>query len=521
MAPGDRDLPDWAAGLGDMDPQSFREAGHHIVDLLADYLAAIEEYAVFPALEPGTIAPQFPARAPDGPEPMETILADYRALVEPNATHWNHPGFMAWFTSANAAPGILGEFLTAGIGQNTFLWRTSPIGTELETVVVGWLRDALGLPEIFDGFLTDTASTSSLIALAAAREAAGLDAAIRGLAAREDIGAPRIYASTQAHSSIDKTAMTLGIGRANVVHIPVDGAYAMRVDELVTAIARDQDAGHRPVAVVATLGTTNTTAIDPIEAIADVAASEDLWLHVDAAYGGSAGLVPELRHLVAGWERAHSIVVNPHKWMAVPFDASLLLTTRPDQLRAAFSVVPEYLRALGAPGPTRDVSEYTPQLGRRFRALKLWVMLRAFGLDGLRRRIAWHVELAADLARVVGDDPDWELVAPVPFSTVCLRWRPADLPSDQDGRPDRDVADRLDAANQAILEAVNGSGEVFISHTRLDGRFVIRVALGHIRAERRHVERAWQLLREAAANDGRRALEDGGQGASIAGKLDA
>ncbi len=514
MGPPDRDdaQGDWTAGRGDMDPETFRAAGHRIVDTLADYLGSIEERAILPDLTPGSIAPQFPSVAPEEPEPIEAILADYRALIEPNANHWSHPAFMAWFPTGNAAPGVLGEFLTAGIGQNTFLWRTSPIGTELETVIVGWLRDALGLPERFDGFLNDTASTSSLIALAAARETAGLDAASQGLAARADVAAPRVYTSSEAHSSIVKAAMTLGIGRANVVQIEVDESFRMRADALAAAIDRDRTAGYRPIAIVATLGTTNTTAIDPVGAIADIAEREGLWLHVDAAYGGTAALVPELRRLFAGWERAQSIVVNPHKWMSVPFDASLLLTSRMDALHMAFSHVPEYLRTLDQPGPIRDMSEYTPQLGRRFRALKLWVMLRAFGMAGLRRRIAWHVELASALASRIEADPDWTVVAPVPLSTVCVRWRPGGI---AEIGADPDVDERIDAANQAILEAVNRTGRVLLSHTRLNGRFTIRIALGHIRGEQRHVDLAWDLLRSAATEQARQF----DQGAAIAGNV--
>jgi aromatic-L-amino-acid decarboxylase len=283
----------------------------------------------------------------------------------------------------------------------------------------------------------------------------------------------------------------------------------MRTDALATAIDHDRAAGHRPIAIVATLGTTNTSSVDPVAEIADVAEREGLWLHVDAAYGGSAALVPDLRPILAGWERATSIVVNPHKWMAVPFDASLLLTTRLDSLRTAFSHVPEYLRPTDAASGTRNVSEYTPQLGRRFRALKVWVMLRAFGLAGMRRRIGWHVELARDLAARIEADPDWEVVAPVPFSTLCVRWHPAAT-----SLADAEEQERLDAANQAIIESVNATGEVLLSHTRLDGRFIIRIALGHIRAERRHVDRVWELLQTAAAEQAL-AL---GQGMAIGGK---
>jgi aromatic-L-amino-acid decarboxylase len=378
--------------------------------------------------------------------------------------------------------------LTAVLGQNPMLWRTSPIGTELEEVVVDWLRQALGLPERFDGLLTDTASTSSLIALAAAREAAGLDVAARGLAGRPDVPAIRVYASEEAHSSIEKACMTLGIGREGLVRIPVDDAFAMRPDALDAAIRDDRQAGRRPIAVVATVGTTSSTAIDPVDAIADIATDEGLWLHVDAAYAGAVAIIPERRGPFAGWQRADSIVVNPHKWLFTPLDASLLLTPRMADLRAAFSLVPEYLRTLDREAPVRDFNEFTPQLGRRFRALKLWMQLRWFGLDGLRDRIERHIRMAEAFAGWIDEAPDWERLAPVPFSTVCFRWDPGGMTEDE-----------LDTRNAKVIEAVNRSGEVFLSHTRLAGRFTIRLSVGNLRTEPRHVERAWELLREAAA----------------------
>jgi aromatic-L-amino-acid decarboxylase len=480
-------------GLTDMDPVAFRAAAHAVVDLMADYLATIETRAVFPSVEPGTLRPAFPTDPPERPEALEAILADYERLVPPSATHWQHPGFMAYFPTTASGPGILGEMLTAVIGQNPMLWRTSPIGTELEEVVVDWLRQGLGLPEPFDGLLTDTASTSSLIALAAAREAAGLDVTSRGLAGRADVPALRVYASAEAHSSIEKACMTLGLGRDGLVRVDVDEAFRMRPAGLEEAIAADRAAGRRPIAIVATAGTTSSTSVDPIASIASIAERERLWLHVDAAYAGVVGLIPERRAVFDGWDRADSIVVNPHKWLFTPLDASLLLTRRMADLRAAFSLVPEYLRTLDRAGPVRDFNEYQPQLGRRFRALKLWIQLRWFGLDGLRRRIERHIELAHEFADWVDGAPDWERLAPVPFSTVCFRWNPGGLASEAD----------LDAQNAAIIDAVNRTGEVFLSHTRLDGRFTIRLAVGNLRTEPRHVERAWQLLRDAAADAGR------------------
>ncbi len=498
---GDPALDDaQVGGLNDMDPEAFRAAAHAVVDWIADYLATVERYPVLPPVQPGAIAPLLPASAPEDPEPLDAILADIDRLVVPNATHWQHPGFFAYFATSASGPGILGEMLTAALGQNPMLWRTSPIGTELEGVVVDWLRRALGLPDGFDGLLTDTASTSTLIALAAAREHAGLDASARGLAAREDHLAPRVYASTEAHSSIEKACMTLGLGRAALSRLPVNDRYEMDAGALADAIGRDRAAGRIPVAVVATVGTTSSTSVDPVAAIADVAEREGLWLHVDSAYAGVVAMLPDRRAPFAGWERAESIVVNPHKWLFTPLDASLLLTRRMDRLRDAFSLQPEYLRTLDRTGPVRDYTEYQPQLGRRMRALKLWMQLRWFGLEGLRRRIAHHLELAEAFAAWVDADPDWQRLAPLPFSTVCFRHRPAAFAGRED---DPDVRAALDDRNARLMDAVNRTGEVFLSHTRLQDRFAIRLAVGNLRTERRHVERAWALLRrEAAALEG-------------------
>ncbi len=484
--------------LGDMEAADFRSAAHAVVDLMADYLETVESRPVFPPIEPGSLRPLFPTSPPESPDPIEAILADYQRLIEPNATHWQHPGFLAYFSTTASGPGILGEMLTATLGQNPMLWRTSPIGTELEEVVVDWLRQALGLPDGFDGLLTDTASTSTLIALAAAREAAGTDASARGLAGRDDLGQGlRVYASVEAHSSVEKACMTLGLGRASLVRIPVNERFEMVPEALATAIAADRAAGRRPIAVVATVGTTSSTSVDPVAATADITEREGLWLHVDSAYAGVVALLPECRAPFRGWERAESIVVNPHKWLFTPLDASLLLTRRMPMLRAAFSLVPEYLRTLDRVAPVHDFNEYTPQLGRRFRALKLWIQLRWFGLEGLRRRIEAHLQLAADLAARIDADPDWEVLAPTPFSTVCFRWRPAEFAQRAD-QPE--IAERLDAANAAIMDAVNRTGQVFLSHTRLAGKFTIRIAIGNLRTEARHVERAWELLRAAATD---------------------
>ncbi len=487
-------------GVNDMDPESFRVAAHAVVDRIADYLASVESYAVLPPIEPGSIRPLLPAHAPEAPEPMAAILADVDRLVFPNATHWQHPGFFAYFATSASGPGILGEFLTAALGQNPMLWRTSPIGTELEGVVVSWLREAIGLPDAFEGMLTDTASTSTLIALAAAREAAGLDASAQGLAGRTDLPELRVYASAEAHSSIEKACMTLGLGRASLVKIATNDRLEMDVPELERAIAQDRASGRRPIAIVATIGTTSSTSVDPVAAIAGIAEREGLWLHVDSAYAGVVALLPDLRAPFSGWERADSIVVNPHKWLFTPLDASLLLSRRMDRLRDAFSLVPEYLRTLDRVNPVLDYNEYQPQLGRRMRALKLWMQLRWFGLEGLRRRIRFHLDQAAEFAGWIDADPDWERMAPAPFSTVCFRYRPRRLAGRED---EPEVHANLDDLNTRLMDAVNRTGRVFLSHTRLGDRFTIRLAIGNLRTEPRHVELAWTLLRaEAARLDG-------------------
>ncbi len=482
----------WATSVlgptGDLPPEMFREAARATADVMADYLRDVERYPVLPRVRPGELRARLDGTPPEEPEPLGKILEDYRASIEPNVTHWQHPGFLAYFASSGSAPGILAEMLMATVTANAMLWRTSPVATELEGVVVDWLRDGLGLPADYDGLLTDTASTSSLIALAAARETARPGATADGLAGGPPL---RVYASGEAHSSIDKAAMTLGLGRAGVQRIPTDSEYRMDVAALESAIAHDRAGRWQPCAIVSTIGTTGSTSVDPTARLADIAAREGLWLHVDAAYAGAAALIPESRPLFAGWERADSIVVNPHKWLFTPLDCSLLLSRRMDRLRESFSLVPEYLRTVGESTSGRDYSEYQPQLGRRFRALKLWFLLRAFGLSGLRERVRWHQAAALALAARVDAEPEAERLAPVPFSTICLRWRPERFR----GRESEPVvAQALDDLNARLMDAVNATGQVFLSHTRLSGRFVIRIAINHLRTEQRHLDTCWQLI---------------------------
>ena len=485
-----------SAGLGDMDPKEFRAAAHRVADMVADYLEQLESYRVLPDIEPGSVRAALPSSPPERPEAIDAILADYTRLIEPNITHWQHPGFMAYFSSVATGPGILGEWLAAGLNSNVMLWRNAPASTELEELVVGWLREMLGLPTAFDGMLTDTASVSTLLSVSAARHAVpGLEARDEGLAGRAGIGRLRLYTSTESHFSVDKAAVVTGVGRNGVRRIPADAQYRMIPAELARAIVDDRAAGDLPFCVVATAGTTSSSSVDPIDPIADVCARERLWLHVDAAYGGAAALAPELRGIFAGWERADSIVVNPHKWMFTPFDASLLFFRDPELLRDAFRIVPEYLRTRES-AVVHNFNEYGFQLGRRFRALKLWMLIRSFGVTGMADRIREHCRLARALAAWVDADPDWERLAPVPFGLVCLRFRPRAVA----GREDEPaVRAALDARNEMILDHVNRSGRIFLSHTRLHGRYAIRVALGNPRATEVHVRRCWDLLREGAA----------------------
>jgi aromatic-L-amino-acid decarboxylase len=472
--------------LGDIDLDVFREEGHRLVDWVARYLAGAEAYPVLPRVRPGDVKASLPASPPSGPEPLRDVLADVERLILPGLTHWNHPGFFAYFANSSTAPAILGEMLAAAFNANGMLWKTAPSATELEVVVLDWLRQMLGLPAGLFGVIQDTASASTLVALAAAREAVpGLDVRRRGLVGQARL---RMYASEHAHSSVDKAGIVLGIGQEGLRHIPVDAAFRMQPDALKAAVAEDRAAGWTPFAVVATVGTTSTTSIDPVPAIADVCEAQGLWLHVDAAYGGSAAVEPSLRGVLDGCDRADSLVLNPHKWLFVPVDLSVLYTRKPDVLRAAFSVVPDYLRtAEEAVAP--NFMDYGVSLGRRFRALKLWMVMRAFGHEGLAARIREHVRLARVFRSWVEDDPAFEVVAPSPFSVVCFRARFPGVPPEEG-----------DARNQAVMDAVNATGEAYLSHTRLSGRTVLRLAIGNIRTEERHVRRAWELLRQAAAS---------------------
>ena len=424
------------------------------MEWVARYLEGVCELPVLARVAPGDVRAALPAAPPERGEPFEAILRDLDDVLVPGLTHWNHPRFLAYFAITGSEPGILAELVAAALNVNAMLWRTSPAATELEEVALDWLRQLLGLPEGLHGHIEDTASTSTLAALAAARE-------LRP-------GGP-ILCSEHAHSSVDKDARILGL---RLRKVPVDGEFRMRVDALASALE-----GEPATAVVATVGTTSTTSVDPVPAIAEVCERAGAWLHVDAAYAGSAAVCEELRWALAGVERADSLVVNPHKWLFTPVDCSALFTRRPEVFRRAFSLVPEYLRT-GEDDAT-NLMDYGPALGRRFRALKLWAVIRCYGREGLQARIREHVRLARLFASWVEAEPGWEVVAPYPFSVVCFR------------------REGSDEENEALLERVNASGEVFLSHTRLDDRYVLRLAVGNARTTEGDVARAWEVLHGA------------------------
>ena len=457
-----------------LDPNStdFRAAGHRLIDWVADYLDGVDRHPVLSRVKPGEIAAQLPGAPSADGRPYEELIADFDAKLLPGVTHWNHPAFFAYFAITGSQAGILAELLTAALNTNGMLWRTSPSLTELETVTLRWLRDALGLPDDLFGIINDTASINSFLALAAAREALGLDIRGQGMSGR-DLPPLRVYCSEHAHSSIDKAALALGFGAGGIVHIESDAQFRMRPDALEAAIARDRAAGALPCFVTATTGTTSTGAVDPVRAVGEIAAREKIWLHVDSAYAGSATICPEFRSIWDGIEYADSIVVNPHKWLFTPIDCSVLYTRKPEMLRRTFSLVAEYLKT--SDSAEINYMDYGIQLGRRFRALKLWYVMEHYGLERLRGVIRDHVRYAERLADELRAKPGVEVMTQS-FSVVVFR---------------------LTAGNEATMvamERMNASGRLFVSHTKLQGRYGIRVAIGNGATEWEHVARVLEFV---------------------------
>jgi aromatic-L-amino-acid decarboxylase len=464
---------------------SFHEDAGRVAAWIEGYLSDTRRYPVLSRSRPGDLVAALPAAAPDEGESFEAIFRDFERLVIPGITHWNHPRFFAYFSISAAPVTILAEALAATLDVNAMLWRTSPAATELEDVTLGWLRQMLGLPPDFHGIIYDTASIAGFTALAAARESLQLEIRERGLAGRDDLPTLRVYVTDQTHSHIEKAAIALGVGSENVVKIPIDEAFRMRPEALEAALDDDLERGRRPMCVVATVGTTSTTSSDPVAAIRAVTRRRDVWLHVDAAYAGPAAILPEFRPLLDQAHGADSLVVNPHKWLFVPIDLSVLFVRDPELLRRTFSLVADYLMT-----PETDVHNYMDyglQLGRRFRALKLWFAIRTYGVHGLQQHLRAHIALAQEFAGWVAAEPGWEVAAPHPLSVVCYRCVPPGIADAQ-----------ADTLNAAIVDDVNADGRIFISSTKPHGRTVLRLAIGNAQTTRDDVALAWEIIRAAS-----------------------
>lgn len=470
----------------DISAAEFRKHGHAVVDWIADYLQNPEEWPVLPDVKPGDLRDSLPQSPPPRGESMDAILRDFQRLIMPATTHWNHPAFMAYFANSSTAAGVLGEALTAALNVNAMLWRTSPAATELELLTLDWLRQMLGLPDKFLGTIGDTASSNTLYALAAAREMhPELRIRAEGMSGRPDLPRVVVYCSEEAHSSVDKAVMTLGFGLSALKKIPTDDGLRMDAEALAVAVESDRSAGRIPLAVVATVGTTSTTAIDPVPAIAGICAREKMWLHVDASYGGTAAILPEMRYVLDGCDRADSLVVNPHKWLFTPMDCSALYVSRPNLLKRAFQHVPDYLVVSEGDG-AMNLMDYGIALGRRFRALKLWFVIRNFGVEGLSALIREHIRIARRLSEWIDADPELERLAAVNFSTVVFRHCPPGMKAEQ-----------LNEHNTRVLEQVNGTREIYLSHTRVRGSYGLRIAIGNIHTTEAHVRHALDLVKKA------------------------
>ncbi|MGD0176440.1 MAG: aminotransferase class V-fold PLP-dependent enzyme [Candidatus Bathyarchaeia archaeon] len=473
----------------DLPPELFRKCAYQAVDWIADYLENMSGYPVLSRTRPGEIKSCIPKSPPEQPEPFEDVVKDFQKVILPGITHWNHPRFFAYFSITGSYPGVIGEMLSSALNVNAMLWKTSPSATELEEVVLDWLRQMVGLPQQFEGVINDTASAGSLCAMAAAREAIGLQVREKGLAGRSSLPRLRAYCSEEAHSSIEKAAIVLCLGQDGIRKIPTDEVFRMDIHALETAVKSDLDGGIRPVCVIATIGTTSTTSVDPVNEIAQLCKKYGIWLHVDAAYGGAAAILPEMRTHFVGWDNADSIIINPHKWLFTPIDCSVLYCRRPETLKQAFSLTPEYLRTAEA-GEAKNLMDYGISLGRRFRALKLWMVIRSLGRQGIANAIREHIAYAHRLAERIETHPDFQLLAPVPFSTLVFRL----CPKNKSGSDSE-----INGLNEKLLEEVNKTGQVFLSHTKLRGKFGIRLAIGNLKTTWEDVSLAWDVLQQKAA----------------------
>jgi aromatic-L-amino-acid decarboxylase len=493
---------------GDTPPDVFRRQVREVADWIADFREKIGERPISREVQPGEILSQLEGDAPEKGVDFEKIFADIDRVIVPGITHWAHPQFMSYFGCTTTNPGILAEAITGALNVNAMTWRTAPAATELETLVLDWLRQWLTLPNEFSGVIYDTASMSTMHALAAARERIAPDTRRIGLTGR-NLPRFRIYASDQAHSSIEKGAIALGIGEENVRRVPTDSEFRMGISALREAIAKDRQQHFQPMAVVATVGTTSTASVDPIPEIAKICRDEKMWLHIDGAYGAGLALLPECKWVTAGWSEADSIVVNPHKMLFVPLDFSALYLRDIGELRRLFALVPEYLHLRDPVGAEINYMDYGVQLGRRFRALKAWVVWRSFGREGMAAIIREHLRLAKLFAEWIENDKRFELAAPVVMPVVCFRFVGRDGPPERHSGSDRPRTTQRDApaiadadVNSEIVARINSSGRVYITQTKLRGRTVMRIGLGNVLTTEQHLRNAWELIQEAAEEVG-------------------
>jgi len=466
-----------------MNKDEFLQWGYRFVDWVADYFENVGQYPVRPAIQPGDIKKRLPEEAPVQGEPMEAVFADFQEIVVPGMTHWQHPSWFAYFSANNSPPSVLAELLTAGMGAQCMIWETSPAAAEMEEVVLEWLRKLLGLPEGLSGVIQDTASTATLVALLTAREqVTEYESNRRGL--QEPL---LVYVSEEAHSSVEKGAKIAGFGSENIRKVPTDTAFAMIPEELEKALAADKDRGLQPACVVATIGTTSSSAIDPLEPIGRICRRHNVWLHVDAAYAGTAAILPEKRWIFEGAEHADSLVFNPHKWMLTNFDCSAYYVKDAGALIRTFEIHPEYLKT-GVDTMVKNYRDWGIQLGRRFRALKLWFVLRSYGVEGIQAMVREHIRLAQLFKEWVEAHDLFEVMAPVPLSLVCFRLN--------NGRPE----DELDRLNRDLLKRLNQTGRLLLTQTSLKGKYVIRMAIDSHTTREQHVQDAWALIQETAAS---------------------
>lgn len=481
---------------GDTPPEEFRKQLHELADWIADFRENIESLRVAPNEKPGAVRAQLPAQPPEKGEPFEKILNDVDRLIVPGMVHWSHPMFLGYFGWTTTAPGILGEIITAPLNVNAMTWRTCPAATELETVVIDWLRQWLGLPDEFGGVVYDTASVAIMHALAVAREQAAPSTRKLGLTNR-DLPRFRIYTSDQAHSAAEKSAIALGIGEENVRRVPSDDEFRLEISRLCQMIAQDRQEGFRPLAVVATVGTTSSASVDPIPEIAKICQEEKMWLHIDGAYGGGFAMVPEYKWVRNGWEMADSIVINPHKTVFVPLDFSVLYVRDLERLRRVFTLVPEVLRGDTIEGE-KNYMDYGIQLGRRFRALKAWVIWRSLGHEGIVSRLRDQIRLANLLANWIKSDNRFELAAPVSMGVVCFRFV-AGIGDAGPGSPTPAAAKKLDNLNSELVERINASGRAYLTQTKLRRLTVMRIGLGNVLTTEEHLRKAWEIIQETAS----------------------